>query len=52
MQFWEIIGHTLVSDDQIRLTADEQSKSGAIWNIMVSYEMFWIDVKRVIQAYQ
>ncbi|XP_057297785.1 vesicular integral-membrane protein VIP36-like [Hydractinia symbiolongicarpus] len=41
MQFWEIIGHTLVSDDHIRLTADEQSRSGAIWNIMPCFTRDW-----------
>lgn len=30
--FWDIIGHTIVAPDHIRLTPDSQSKSGAIWN--------------------
>lgn len=33
---WEIFGSTMVSSQQIRLTADVQSRKGAIWNKNVS----------------
>lgn len=29
---WDFLGHTIVTNNYIRLTADEQSQSGAIWN--------------------
>lgn len=31
-QNWELLGSTLASDDYLRLTPDEQSHQGAIWN--------------------
>lgn len=30
---WDIMGHTVVADEFIRLTPDRQSKRGALWNI-------------------
>jgi len=38
MQFWEISGHALLTDDFIRLTPDQQSKKGGIWNALVSIQ--------------
>lgn len=32
---WDFLGHTIVTNNYIRLTADEQSQSGAIWNNVV-----------------
>uniref|UniRef100_UPI00358E3652 vesicular integral-membrane protein VIP36-like n=1 Tax=Myxine glutinosa TaxID=7769 RepID=UPI00358E3652 len=29
---WDIIGNTMVTSQQVRLTPDQQSKQGAIWN--------------------
>ena len=37
MQFWEPVGHAILTDDYIRLVPDQQSKSGGIWNSLVSY---------------
>ncbi|XP_044744012.1 vesicular integral-membrane protein VIP36 [Chrysoperla carnea] len=30
--YWDFMGSTLVTNDYIRLTPDEQSKNGALWN--------------------
>uniref|UniRef100_A0A8C4QYW1 L-type lectin-like domain-containing protein n=1 Tax=Eptatretus burgeri TaxID=7764 RepID=A0A8C4QYW1_EPTBU len=32
---WDIIGSTMVTSQQVRLTPDQQSKQGAIWNRVV-----------------
>ena len=34
--YWDIIGSSIVSQNQIRLTSDAQSVRGAIWNKNVS----------------
>jgi mannose-binding lectin 2 len=34
--FWDFIGSTVVSNKYIRLTADQQSLKGALWNSIVS----------------
>lgn len=34
--FWDLVGSTMVTPKQVRITPDEQSKSGAIWNSVVS----------------
>lgn len=33
--FWDIKGNTFVTTDHIRLTPDEQSHQGALWNTVV-----------------
>jgi hypothetical protein len=33
--YWDIVGSTMVSGTFIRLTADAQSRKGAVWNRMV-----------------
>lgn len=41
---WDILGHTIATYDFVRLTADAQSKQGAIWNSVVNFELlgvFW-----------
>ena len=35
MPFWDFLGSTVITSNYIRLTSDLQSKSGAIWNIVV-----------------
>lgn len=42
MPFWDFLGSTVVSSNYIRLTSDLQSKSGAIWNIVVNSACFFI----------
>lgn len=37
---WEIFGATMVSSQQIRLTADVQSRKGAVWNRLVNFNFF------------
>lgn len=37
--YWDFMGSTLVTNDYIRLTPDEQSKNGALWNTEVSNEL-------------
>lgn len=32
---WDFLGSTIVSNNYIRLTSDDQSKIGAIWNTVV-----------------
>lgn len=32
---WDIIGHTIVSSSFIRVTPDQQSRYGGIWNKIV-----------------
>lgn len=36
LPFWDFLGDTFVTSNYIRLTPDLQSKSGAIWNQVVS----------------
>jgi len=33
---WEFVGHTIVTNNYVRLTADVRSSQGAIWNTAVS----------------
>lgn len=33
--FWDIVGHAMVTNQYVRLTADGQSQRGGIWNIKV-----------------
>ncbi len=35
MPFWDFLGSTVITSNYVRLTSDLQSKSGAIWNIVV-----------------
>ena len=35
---WDIMGHTVVADDFIRLTPDRQSKRGALWNTKAYFD--------------
>ncbi|PAV75076.1 hypothetical protein WR25_02017 [Diploscapter pachys] len=39
--FWNIQGHTMVTSQQVRLTANEQSRAGAIWNTQPCYSRDW-----------
>jgi mannose-binding lectin 2 len=39
--YWNIIGSTMVSSQQIRLTPDLQSRKGAIWNSVPCYSRDW-----------
>ncbi|CAB3401088.1 unnamed protein product [Caenorhabditis bovis] len=39
--YWNIQGSTFVTSQHIRLTADEQSKAGAIWNTQPMYSRDW-----------
>lgn len=34
--YWDINGATMVTRDYIRLTPNQQSKQGGLWNNMVS----------------
>lgn len=34
---WDLIGHTMISSDFIRITPDQQSRSGGVWNRHVCY---------------
>lgn len=34
---WNIVGSVMVSQNQIRLTPDIQSRSGALWSRIVNY---------------
>ena len=36
LQFWEVAGTTFIHDNFIRLTADQTSAKGQIWNTLVS----------------
>ena len=33
---WDYSGHTIVSNSEVRLVPDHQSKEGRIWNTVVS----------------
>ena len=37
MPFWDFMGSVIVSGNYVRLTPDLQSKSGALWNSVVSF---------------
>lgn len=39
--YWNIQGSSMVSSQQIRLTADEQSRAGAIWNMQPVWSRDW-----------
>ncbi|EPB76303.1 Legume-like lectin family protein [Ancylostoma ceylanicum] len=39
--YWNIQGSSMVSSQQIRLTADEQSRRGAIWNMQQVWSRDW-----------
>lgn len=43
MPFWDFLGSTVITSNYIRLTSDLQSKSGAVWNTVVThkYFVFW-----------
>jgi len=32
---WDFVGNTIVTNNYVRLTSDQQSQKGAIWNIVV-----------------
>jgi len=32
---WDFLGNTIVTNNYVRLTPDDQSKSGALWNSVV-----------------
>lgn len=34
--YWDFLGSTIVTSNYVRLTPDSQSKSGALWNTVVS----------------
>lgn len=36
---WDFMGSTIVTDKYVRLTPDLQSKSGSIWNSIVSFHV-------------
>jgi len=36
---WEFVGHTIVTNNYVRLTSDVRSSQGAIWNTAVSVFM-------------
>lgn len=38
--YWDFMGSTMVTNNYIRLTPDSQSKQGAIWNSVVSFQLF------------
>lgn len=38
---WEIVGNTFITSTQIRLTADEQSKTGGVWNTQPVWSRDW-----------
>lgn len=33
---WDFLGSTIVTSNYVRLTPDQQSKQGALWNSIVS----------------
>jgi len=41
---WEFVGHTIVTNNYVRLTADVRSSQGAIWNTAVSMLLYDIDI--------
>jgi len=40
-QYWQLSGHSMVTDDHIRLTPDEQSKYGAVWSQLPCFVRDW-----------
>uniref|UniRef100_A0A8R1DXR2 L-type lectin-like domain-containing protein n=1 Tax=Caenorhabditis japonica TaxID=281687 RepID=A0A8R1DXR2_CAEJA len=38
---WNIVGNTFITSNQIRLTADDQSQAGAIWNTQPVWSRDW-----------
>ena len=36
---WDMQGHTMITNNYIRLTPDRQSRQGAIWNKVVGTEI-------------
>lgn len=34
--YWDFMGSTMVTTNYVRLTPDQQSKQGALWNSVVS----------------
>lgn len=38
--YWDFMGSTMVTSNYARLTPDSQSKQGAIWNSVVSFNLF------------
>lgn len=41
LQYWQPAGNTMLTDEHVRLTNDEQSKSGAIWSTFPCYVRDW-----------
>jgi len=41
MPFWDFLGSTVITSSYIRLTADLQSKGGAIWNTVPCRSRDW-----------
>uniref|UniRef100_A0A914WKD5 L-type lectin-like domain-containing protein n=1 Tax=Plectus sambesii TaxID=2011161 RepID=A0A914WKD5_9BILA len=39
--YWDIVGSTMVSSSSIKLTQDQQSRQGAIWNRMPLHSRDW-----------
>lgn len=50
MPFWDFMGSTVVTSNYIRLTADLQSKSGAIWNTVVRISSKLYIMRVIIKA--
>jgi hypothetical protein len=42
---WNILGNTMVLQNEIRLTRDIQSQAGAIWNVVVTYRILYLFLK-------
>lgn len=40
-QYWQISGAAMLTDEHVRLTPDEQSKSGAVWGMMPCFIRDW-----------
>lgn len=40
--YWDFMGSTMVTSNYIRLTPDQQSKQGILWNTVVSGKLFLI----------
>lgn len=38
--YWEFMGSTMVTTNYVRITPDQQSKTGAIWNSVVCINFF------------
>ena len=41
---WEFVGHTMVTNNYVRLTADVRSSQGAIWNTAVCSALISVSV--------